>query len=502
MSPARNGKNGHAPTAEQPLPQNLDAERSILGAVLLDNTALPAILKELPPEFTWFALEPHRKIYHAMLAMRDAGSPIDLVSLANELHKRGELESAGGGAYIAQLVDGLPHVAHLAHYCQIVREKAQLRRALYFSHQIAERIATGQTEAAEIFADLRTFSTTETRFAGGVPNGMPHAMDLRDFMALDLPKREHLVEYLVPAGSAVMFFGKAKHLKSWLTMALALQATRPGKILGRKIEVKKAVRTILVSIEDPDEYVQERMGLLLTSPAYRDIEPANLRLITRRMVNGIFLPDPRWHEYLVREISEFKADFVILDVLRNFVKPGLDINKPNDSAELVRAFESIYNETGATIAINHHPKKGDADIFDAAAGSFNITGWAKVLTQFTQRREEKKPRHTVSVNMTSRNSWGLSLDEVRVVLDLQATDPVRIEDEDESTTVQSIEWKLGKEWSARDLMEVAGIERSAAYNRIRKWMDAGIAERVGGSRPTRGGQGHYCFIKSPEEVAE
>src|ERR1700719_803719 len=93
-------------TLERPLPNNLDAERSVLGAVLLDNNALNAAIENLRPED--FFLDQHRRVFLKMIALSEAQQAIDLISLTEELHRHGELESAGGAPYLASLADGMP----------------------------------------------------------------------------------------------------------------------------------------------------------------------------------------------------------------------------------------------------------------------------------------------------------------------------------------------------------------------------------------------------------
>ena len=78
---------------EKPLPNNLDAERSVLGAVILDNNALNAAIENLKPED--FFLDQHRRVFTQMIALGEAQQAIDLITLTEELHRRGDLEAAG-----------------------------------------------------------------------------------------------------------------------------------------------------------------------------------------------------------------------------------------------------------------------------------------------------------------------------------------------------------------------------------------------------------------------
>jgi len=129
---------------ERPLPHNLDAERSILGAILLDNHALNAAVEKLQSERLLSRPAPAR-----LPADDRAGrvqQAIDLVTLTEELQRRGELEASGGAAYLAQLVDGVPRITNVDHYARIVKEKAicatSSTRRMPFSSRLWKRKRT------------------------------------------------------------------------------------------------------------------------------------------------------------------------------------------------------------------------------------------------------------------------------------------------------------------------------------------------------------------------
>src|SRR5437773_7515635 len=88
-------------TLEKPLPNNLEAERSVLGAILLDNHALNAAIETLRPED--FFLDQHRRVFTQMIALGESQQAIDLVTLTKEMHRKGDLEASGGAPYLASL---------------------------------------------------------------------------------------------------------------------------------------------------------------------------------------------------------------------------------------------------------------------------------------------------------------------------------------------------------------------------------------------------------------
>src|ERR1700730_3353944 len=133
---------------EKPLPSNLDAERSVLGALLLDNNPLNPAIQHLRPED--FFMEQHRRVFTQMIALGESQQAIDLVTLTEELHRRGDLDASGGAPYLASLVDGMPRVTNVEHYARIVKEKAMLRNLIHATHNIQQRAFEGEDGADAI----------------------------------------------------------------------------------------------------------------------------------------------------------------------------------------------------------------------------------------------------------------------------------------------------------------------------------------------------------------
>jgi replicative DNA helicase len=137
--------NGHSPPPRLPEgpvapPQNLEAEQSVLGAVLLSDTALPALIidERLHPED--FYREAHGIVFAAMLELHGGGEPVDALTLVEHLKQAGRLEAAGGRAAIDLLAASVPAVGHVRQYARIVRENAMLRRLLRASYDIQARV--------------------------------------------------------------------------------------------------------------------------------------------------------------------------------------------------------------------------------------------------------------------------------------------------------------------------------------------------------------------------
>jgi len=155
-------------TLERPLPQNLEAERSILGAILLDNHALNAAVEKVRSED--FFLPQHRRIFERMIQLGEKQQAIDLVTLMEDLGRLGELEAAGGVAYLSQLADGLPRATNVEHYARIVKEKAVLRNLIHSTAAIQEQALAAGEEADVILdrAESAIFQLAEDRVKAGL----------------------------------------------------------------------------------------------------------------------------------------------------------------------------------------------------------------------------------------------------------------------------------------------------------------------------------------------
>jgi replicative DNA helicase len=136
--------------SEQGLPSNPDAERFVLGSILLDDSQFIQTAGTLRPED--FSLEKHRRIFLRMVDLHERGEKIDRVTLANELMNTNQLESVDGLTYLVSLDDGLPKIVNLESYVRIVKDKAMLRDLIVASQKTINRCMMGVDEPSEILA--------------------------------------------------------------------------------------------------------------------------------------------------------------------------------------------------------------------------------------------------------------------------------------------------------------------------------------------------------------
>ena len=135
-------------TLAKTMPQNLEAERAVLGAVLVNTTLFDQIAEILKPHD--FYLEIHRKIFTSMEELSSSSSPIDLITLTDVLDKNNELDAVGGATYLASILDGIPAISNIENYAKIIREKALLRRLIHSTNEILISSYSSDHDAAEL----------------------------------------------------------------------------------------------------------------------------------------------------------------------------------------------------------------------------------------------------------------------------------------------------------------------------------------------------------------
>jgi replicative DNA helicase len=165
---------GNTDMLEKLPPQAIEAERAVLGGVLLEPEAATRAIEVVLPEA--FYVPSHARIYRAMVALFARHEPIDVMTLSEELRKSGDLDSAGGMSYLTELADSVPSAANIEHYAKIVLDKYILRQLISASSNIARECYRGETDASSILdeAEQKIFRVSESR----VSPGFAHIKDI------------------------------------------------------------------------------------------------------------------------------------------------------------------------------------------------------------------------------------------------------------------------------------------------------------------------------------
>jgi replicative DNA helicase len=149
------------------LPANVEAERSILGAILLDNFAYNQAAEHLRSED--FSLDSNRRIYARMVDLAESSRPIDMITLIEELERHKELQTIGDVGYVSSLIEGVPERPSIEHYVRIVRDKALLRGLISAANTAVARASEQADPAEEVLSDTEAaiFQLSERRIGRG-----------------------------------------------------------------------------------------------------------------------------------------------------------------------------------------------------------------------------------------------------------------------------------------------------------------------------------------------
>lgn len=203
-------------------PHSTEAEQSVLGSILLDMNLLPDIAGRLKSED--FYLEQHREIYEAILDLYEQNSPVDLITVSDQLVKRGTLQKVGDYEYLSNLAISVPTTANVSHYVSIVEEKSLLRKLIKASNEISKRSYESNESALDIlsYAEKCIYDIVQNRNSAGL-------VPINDVLDITFSKLEELYNNVgsltgVPSG----FIDLDRKTSGFQKSDLILIAARPS----------------------------------------------------------------------------------------------------------------------------------------------------------------------------------------------------------------------------------------------------------------------------------
>ena len=352
--PYRQPRNNGSEPLDKPLPHNIDAERSILGAILLDAATPNAALKAATDQIVAsdFFHEHHSVIFRRMLAMADAKSPIELISLCDALAGAGDIDRCGGAAYIAALIDGVPQVSNVAHYAGIVREKSRLRQIIHAAHQVQQAALDGDTPASEIINELdeHTRTIAKDRRAKLV------SVDVRDFLTMELPPLEYVIDPLLTMRGLSMIYSRRGAGKTYVAMQIAYSVASGRPCFGW--EPPRARRVHYIDGEMHGAMLQQRQQEIFVINGGELPDAGMLNLVTRDLQKDvrpkINTTDGR------RRIEDLLAngDLLLLDNL-SALSPSSDEKETEEWASIQEWSIDLAWHGVSILFVHHAGKSGD-----------------------------------------------------------------------------------------------------------------------------------------------
>lgn len=345
-------------------PQSIEAEESILSAILLDNGVLPDVVEVLRAED--FYKGAHQKIFSAVLDLFDRSEPVDLVTLAETLKSKGHLESIGGPSVLLHILENAPIAVNASQYAHIIRDKACLRRLIEKSTQIVQRCFEDQGDVDDVldFAEASIFEVSSYK----VKQAFSQIGELIDSNIYKLEERQE--NKSLYTGTPTGFEGLDKLTSGLQKADLFILAARPsmGKTalalnIARNVAVESNVPCAIFSLEMSKEQLSMRMlcaearidsgrlrdgffsqedwgrithaaSVLTTAPIYiddsADISALTIRAKARRLKMeknlGLIIID--YLQLMKSSVSAERRDLEISDISRSIKSLAKEIDIP------------------------------------------------------------------------------------------------------------------------------------------------------------------------------
>ena len=355
-----------ASAGERALPHNLEAERCVLGSILINNSAFNVAAEFVKADD--FYRDAHRRVFDRIAGLSERGQAIDLVTLREELDRAGDLERVGGPAYISALADGVPRSTNVVHYAQIVKEKATLRNLIHSANKIVSSAYDADDDADEVLdqAQQEIFAIAEDRIHRGFVSMKQLVKD--GFETLERLREQEGAATGVPTG-----FEYIDEMTGGLQPAdLVIVAARPsmGKTafaldIGLHVG-KKGERTVgIFSLEMAKEQLFLRMltseakvdahrlrsGAPLADAEYGRLSTAMGRLEGARVfvddTPAIGMLQMRAKSRLLKETHGL--DLVIVDYIQLMQGRGRFENRTQELASISRSLKGLAKELNVPV---------------------------------------------------------------------------------------------------------------------------------------------------------
>lgn len=356
---------GKVPERAHLLPHNPEAEKAVVGIVLTDSDAYQKVRARLS------ACDPyspkHQTILRACEGVSAEGQAINLLTVSDYLTRHGEIEKAGGHAYLSELTDGYITSANLEGAIEIVKRESLKRYVLKAMHRAEAACSNGKELGAVIEAlrcDLQLIGQ-ETR-----PSPEKGLVNASNWLNEEPLEPDQILEDTLDAGDKMAILASSKLWKSFFADQFAMCVAAGRDFLVWK--VLKSRRVLLCQFEVRTHHKHRRIkriarALGITSADLGD----RLQILNAR---GLGISGPAGLERIRQKAVEFQPEVIIFDPLYKLAA-GVE-NAAEDMKVILNAFDQLAEQTGAAIVYVHHDAKGspgDRDIRDRGAGS-NVLG--------------------------------------------------------------------------------------------------------------------------------
>jgi len=453
----------------QRLPQSLEAERAVLGAIFLGSPNSNDVFVHL--RSTEFFLRQHQVIFRHLKRLCDERKPTnDTVLLSESLEASNELDAVGGIAYLTQIPDGLPRVNHVAHYVEIIKLKAQLRESAYIAETIRDKLLSGNGKVQDVLGEVAILSA---RLREEV--GQKRILNFRSGAEIAMAT-DQTIQWLVPGfvakGAITELGAKVKAGKTTLIMKLVRALADGLDFLG------------MPTMKAPTVYLTEQPIVSFRQAMER------ADLLGRHDFYVLFHSDTRgmpWAELAaaaVEECGRIGALLLVVDTLPHFA--GLKGDSENNSGDALEAMDPLLRAAAKHLGVllSRHERKSGGDVGDSGRGSSAFAGAVDIVLSL--RRPEGNSRKTLRVlHALSRFSETPS----ELLIDLTDSGYISLGEPHQAAVKEAKDSILAivpksetEAWKLTEIEEGADVPKTTAQRAVKELVGEGKLNRTGEGR--------------------
>ncbi len=444
----------NAPTAHVP-PQNIEAEESVLGAMLVAEAALSRVIDEVKLNGEDFYLEKHAAIFRAARDLYAASKPVDELSVSEALVQRNEIEEAGGKHYVSELAAKVPATGNAKHYAEIVQQNSLLRRLLGAGQEIQGLVhdRNGHSPAELRAQALELVSTVPA--AEGNGDGVRAIA----FASIERENVQWLWPGRVPLGMLTLLVGDPGLGKSLLTVDLSAKVSRAGGDV------------LLLSAED-HKGATIRPRLEATQAVLERVHHIEVR--RDGLEDGIALPDDG--QELHRLATEHKARLVIVDPLMAHLPESVNSWRDQSVRRALAPLHRLAQDLDcAVIVVAHLNKAKGGDALHRTGGSIGIPAAVRSALLLARDPEDPEPeRGTQRVLAHVKCNVGAQAETLACQIET-----VRLDDQAEAPKLEIVGTSS---ISAADLLDMPAEEVRTERDDAIEFLSAELAD---GPRPAK-----------------
>ena len=349
-------------------PHSIEAEQSVLGALMVDNSQWDNVSEILMPDD--FFRNEHRQLYRMMIKLSESSSPLDVITMGETLEKEKLLESTGGMSYLTEIAENTPSISNLVAYAKIVHERSLLRKLISVSSDIAGKAYDPRGLSAETIldeAERAVFKIAEERPNQG---GLVHVNPLADAALARIEELSKMDSDIIGISSG--FTDLDKKTKGFKGGEMIIVAARPamGKTTFAMNLVEQAIlnqekSVVVFSLEMPAEQLLNRsfaslgridLGRVITGKLADDDYPKLVKAINLLKDKKLFIDDTAGLSpsdmrsrlrRLVREHGE--VGMIMIDYLQLMQIKGYTEGRTNEISEISRTLKAMSKEFNAPV---------------------------------------------------------------------------------------------------------------------------------------------------------